>query len=104
MDIAAVRDRLEAAYPHLSPQLRGAARFVLREPESVALYPLRDVAARAGVSPATLVRLAAQLGFAGYRAFRDVLRAGLHSAAVRYSSHAPALGERRGADRRERLL
>ncbi|MCC7275608.1 MAG: MurR/RpiR family transcriptional regulator [Alphaproteobacteria bacterium] len=96
MDIAAVRERLEAAYPELSPQLRGAARFVLKEPEAVALYPLRDVAARAGVSPATLVRLAAHLGFRGYRAFRDVLRDGLHSASARYSSHAQNLVARRG--------
>ncbi|MGE0715575.1 MAG: MurR/RpiR family transcriptional regulator [Alphaproteobacteria bacterium] len=96
MDAGALRERLEAAYPQLSPQLRGAARFVLKEPESVALYPLRDVAGRAGVSPAALVRLAGHLGFDGWRAFRDVLRDGLHSAAAHYSRHAQELLGGRG--------
>lgn len=99
IDAAAVRERLEATYPDLSPQLRGAARFVLKEPASIALYPLRDLATRAGVSPATLVRLATHLGFASYKAFRDVMREGLHTAAARYSSGAQHLQERprRGA-------
>ncbi|BBK45334.1 (Fe-S)-cluster assembly protein [Allostella vacuolata] len=94
MDAIAVRGRLEAILPDLPPQLRSAARFVLNEPASIALYPLRDLAARARVSPATLVRLAGQLGFASYKAFRDVMRDGLHTAAARYSSGAQQLQER----------
>ncbi|WP_374439932.1 MurR/RpiR family transcriptional regulator [Stella sp.] len=93
-DAAAVQDRLEAIAADLPPQLRTAARFVLKEPASIALYPLRELAGRAGVSPATLVRLAGQLGFASYKAFRDVMRDGLHSAAARYSSGARRLQER----------
>ncbi len=94
IDAAAVQERLEAIAADLTPQLRTAARFVLTEPASIALYPLRDLAARAKVSPATLVRLAGQLGFDSYKAFRDVMRDGLHSAAARYSSGARQLQER----------
>lgn len=88
-----IQERLQAIAPDLPPQLRTAARFVLKEPASIALYPLRELAARAGVSPATLVRLSGQLGFPSYKAFRDVMRDGLHSAAARYSSGARRLQE-----------
>lgn len=98
IDATAVQERLEALAADLPPQMRSAARFVLKEPASIALYPLRELAARARVSPATLVRLAGQLGFPSYKAFRDVMREGLHSAAARYSSGARLLQEhpRRG--------
>ncbi len=92
-DLAIMRDRLQAAYSSLSPQLRNAARFALKEPAYVALYPLRRVSGRAGVSPATMVRLAAQLGFATYNDFRDAFRAGMHSGmgSARYAADAESL-------------
>jgi DNA-binding MurR/RpiR family transcriptional regulator len=55
----------------------------------VALYPLRQVAAEAGVSPTTLVRLATDLGFPTYNAFRNAFRDKIvHTGAERYATHA----------------
>ncbi|MCC7047515.1 MAG: MurR/RpiR family transcriptional regulator [Alphaproteobacteria bacterium] len=90
-DIASVRARLEADYAQLSTQLRGAARFALKEPGFVALYPLRRVAQRAGVSPATFVRLAKHLGFASYNGLKEIFRDGMHSGAARYATDAHQL-------------
>jgi DNA-binding MurR/RpiR family transcriptional regulator len=91
IDIASVKTRIEADYPDLSPQLRGAARYALKEPGFVALYPLRRVAQRAGVSPATFVRLAKHLGFDSYNGLREIFRDGMHSGAARYATDAHQL-------------
>ncbi len=92
-DLAEVKQKLHAAYPGLSAQLRNAARFALKEPAFVALYPLRRVAGRAGVSPASLVRLANQLGFDTYQGFRDAFRAGMHAGmgSARYAMDAESI-------------
>ena len=65
-DYAAVKQRLEDAFPGLSPQLRQAARFVLDRPEDVALHSMRQLASRAGVHPSTMVRLARAPDYPGY--------------------------------------
>ncbi|HKS63393.1 MAG TPA: MurR/RpiR family transcriptional regulator [Xanthobacteraceae bacterium] len=66
--------KLEAAYPKLSPRVRKAARYVQKHPTEIALYALRQVASDAGVSPTTMVRLAADLGFTTYNEFRNAFR------------------------------
>jgi len=73
-DLAAVTARIETLYPRLSPRLRQAARYVLDRPDDVALNSMRRVAARAGVHPATMVRLAQALAFSGYAALREPFR------------------------------
>ena len=88
MDIASITRRLEDDYQSLAPQLRKAARYVVGAPTEVALYPLRQIAARAEVGPTTLVRLATQLGFSSYNAFRETFREGLRSGA---HSASPAI-------------
>jgi DNA-binding MurR/RpiR family transcriptional regulator len=90
-DIANITRRLEDDYHNLAPQLRKAARYVVKAPTEIALYSLRQVAERAEVGPTTLVRLAAQLGFASYNAFRETFREGLRSGADRYASNAQQL-------------
>lgn len=72
-DVASITRRLEKSYQSFAPQLRKAARYVVKAPTEVALYSLREVAARAEVGPTTLVRLAEQLGFPSYNAFRVAL-------------------------------
>lgn len=84
----AVTDQLERAYAKLSPKLQQAARFVLDAPDDVALSSVRSVAHRAGVHPATLVRLAQHLGFSGYVEFRDGLRQRLRHAPASLTSRA----------------
>jgi DNA-binding MurR/RpiR family transcriptional regulator len=81
--------KLEAAYPSLSPRLRKAARYVQKHSTEVALYPLREVATAAGVSPTTMVRLATDLGFSTYNAFRNAFRDNIvRTGAERYADDA----------------
>jgi DNA-binding MurR/RpiR family transcriptional regulator len=65
----------------LSPTLQSAARYVVDHPSEVVIASMRTVAARAGAQPATLVRLAQRLGYAGWPQFKTAIAAdlGLHS-------------------------
>ena len=58
----------------LSPQLKKVARYIVEYPGDVALLSIREVAKRAGVQPATVLRLATTLGFESYVALREVYR------------------------------
>lgn len=69
-----ILDRLAETYPGLSPQLRQAAKFVLDQPNEVAINSMRGLAAAAGVAPSTMLRLAKALGLASFDAFRQPFR------------------------------
>ena len=84
-------DRIAQAFPSLPPQLQAAAQFVLDHPDDVALLSMREQARRAGVPPVTMTRLARQLGFADYAAFRD-----LQATALRRPSHTAEFNHRAG--------
>lgn len=71
---AGVNDRLEASYAALSPRLQQAARFVLDQPQAIAMRSMRSVAAAAGVHPSAMLRLARELGHASYEEFRESYR------------------------------
>src|SRR5262245_66495102 len=79
-DAAALQAQAGAMVETLSPQLRRAARYVLANPDKIAVQTVRETAASAGVTPASVVRLAKSLGLAGYpelkRLFLDELIAG----------------------------
>lgn len=79
-DAAALQARAASLIDELSPQLRRAARYVLANPDKVAVQTVRETAALARVTPATVVRLAKSLGLDGYpalkRLFLDDLVAG----------------------------
>ena len=64
-------DQLTEGYARLSPQLRLAAKAILDRPEEVALTSMRGFAGKAGVAPATMLRLARTLGFKSYEDFRE---------------------------------
>lgn len=65
------RSHLLQQFDQLSPQLQTAARFVVDHPNDVLIRSMRQVAESAGVPPSTLVRLAHQLGYAGWPALKD---------------------------------
>lgn len=90
-------DRIAQAFPGLPPQLQAAARFVLDNPDDVALLSMREQARRAGVPPVTMTRLARQLGFADYAAFRD-----LQATALRRPSHTAEFSHRAGQLQRQK--
>ncbi|WP_144863557.1 MurR/RpiR family transcriptional regulator [Mesorhizobium sp. J18] len=78
MDRSALADRIIQSFDSLPAQLGTAARYVLDNPDDVALLSMREQARRAGVQPWTMTRLAKRLGFDGYESLRA-----LHAEAVR---------------------
>ncbi len=64
-------DRLHRALGELPPQLATAGRFLAQHPFDAATRSMRQLAAKAGASPATFTRLAQALGYGGW----DDLRA-----------------------------
>ena len=81
-------ERLLAIYGELSPQLQLAARFVLDSPRDVALLSMREQARRAGVQPATMTRLAKQLGLPGFETLREAYVEALRAGGPGFSQRA----------------
>jgi DNA-binding MurR/RpiR family transcriptional regulator len=100
----ALRARIDAAYDALSPQLRRAARYLRRHLTEVALYPLRAMAERAEVSPATMSRLTVKLGFASYEELQERVRGLVVSGTERYAQSASGLAAFQGASGLSRLV
>lgn len=93
------RDQILQKFPTLSPKIQAAARYVVDHPNEVVIHSMRSLAEMAGAQPATFVRLAQQLGHAGWpdlkAAFAEEL--GLHG--DRYGPRAKSLATRgTGAD------
>ena len=61
-----VSAQIDAHLLQLTPAERRVAAVVADDPEAVAFGTVADVARRAGTSGATVVRLAAKLGFDGF--------------------------------------
>ncbi len=95
MNIDVLFSKIEEDYDNLPPQLRKAARYVVKNPVAVALSPLRKVARNAGVSSTTLIRLATTLGFDLYDDFREPFRDSLRPGSERYSGAATHIVDQR---------
>lgn len=95
-EMPAVINEISAAYKELSPQMQRAAVVVLDDPRAVAVHSMRAMAARAGVSPPTMLRLATRVGFPTYEAFRDVFRHSVSSG--NYGDRADSLRRSTGLD------
>jgi DNA-binding MurR/RpiR family transcriptional regulator len=67
----AVRDDIRQRFNTLSPALQQVARHVLDHPNDVVTSSMRTVGGRASSTPATLVRFAQQLGFAGWPQLKE---------------------------------
>ncbi len=65
-----LQDRLIARFDAMPPQMQLAAKHLIDHPQDIALMSMRDMARRAGVSPATMTRLAQFLGAEGYEDLR----------------------------------
>jgi DNA-binding MurR/RpiR family transcriptional regulator len=97
MDTEALAGQIVEHFDDLTPQLQAAARFVLDNPQDVAMLSMREQARRAGLPPVTMMRLARQLGFPGYREFRGVFAEALRRPRWRFSERAGALQQREKA-------
>lgn len=89
MEHAPLGPQIVDQFDSLTPQAQAAARFVLEHPQDVALLSMREQARRAGVPPVTMLRLARQLGFADYNAFRQVHAQALRPGPVPGGKSAP---------------
>lgn len=74
----------------LSPELLRAARWVEAHPREVALHSMRECGRRAGLTPATLTRLAQALGFQGFEAIKQLCQESF-SAQAGYAGRAEVL-------------
>lgn len=75
--------QLDDRFASLSPELQRAARWVREHPAELGLQSMRQSARAAGVSPATMTRLARALDFAGFDAMRRPAIAALVQSAGR---------------------
>ena len=85
------------AFEALGPQLQAAARFVLDQPNDVALLSMREQARRAGVQPHTMTRLAQRLGLSGYDAVRALYAGAVREGALGFAGKAGAQVESQSA-------
>ena len=83
------RARLLQDYDGLSKRLKQVARYVLDEPNELALETLAVIAERCGVQPSAIVRFAQAFGFSGASQMQRLFRDGLLSA-----NNAIGYGER----------
>lgn len=89
-----LHDELLSVFETLAPQVQTAARYVLDYPRDVALLSMREQAKRAGVPPATMLRLAQKLGFGGYDAIRSLYAQVMRHRSDGFSDRASDLVER----------
>jgi DNA-binding MurR/RpiR family transcriptional regulator len=66
-------EKLRLALPDLPGRLREAGRFIARHDFDATTRSMRDLAASAGLQPASFTRLAQALGHSGWDDFRDAL-------------------------------
>lgn len=90
-----LRAEIVLRYESLSKRLKQIARYILDEPNDIALETLAVIAARCNVQPSTIVRFAKSFGFEGASQMQRLFRDGLLSAnaAHGYSERIRQLSE-----------
>lgn len=88
------RQQIIEQFDALTPTMQAAARFIVDHPNEVVIGSMRMLAEKAGAQPATLVRLAQHLGYAGWPELKSAFAAelGLHSDT--YGARAKSLAQR----------
>jgi DNA-binding MurR/RpiR family transcriptional regulator len=88
-----IRDLIRQHLPALSPSLQQASRYLIDHPNEIATESMRTIASRGGVPPTTLLRLAQQLGFDGWSAFKESVTRELGLSSDTYGKRAQKLAE-----------
>ena len=89
--LRSISARIRESFTTLPSQIQVAARFVLDNPQDVALLSMREQSRRAGVPAATMTRLAALLGFAGFDEMRSIYVGAIRESVDPFSSRAEGL-------------
>ncbi len=90
------KEQVLERFESLSPRLKLAARFVVDHPNEVVIESMRTLAEHAGVQPATLVRLAQQLGYTGWPELKTAFARDLGLNVEGYGERAKHLATRAG--------
>jgi DNA-binding MurR/RpiR family transcriptional regulator len=98
MKSATLSARLRSDFDTLSVRFQEAARWVIDNPADVALLTTREQARRAGVSPATMTRLAQHFGLKGYDEIRKLYADAMRRRPDNYRGRAQELLARREAE------
>ena len=96
---AALMALIKARHAELSPQFQAGARYLADHPDDVAVLSMRSIATRARVQSAALVRLAQQLGFAGWPELKALFVERLRAGPAGYAAKADALAGKEGQER-----
>lgn len=99
-----VEDLIELRFPAMTPKIQAAARYVLDSPKEIALQSMRSVAGNASLLPASMLRLARELGFKNYDSFRAIYVDWLTSQDSSMVRRARQLRSRSTAEGGEKLL
>ena len=91
-----LRDHLMQVAAHGTPVLAAFAGWVLDHYAEVAFQSIRGLAQKANVNANTVTRLAKELGFDGYDAFRAHIQRAVQDRATTYGERAQALRHRQG--------
>lgn len=93
-------------YDQLSKRLKQIGRYVLDEPNSIALETLSVIADRCGAPPSAVVRFAQSFGFSGATQMQRLFRDGLisNNAALGYGERVRQFNQRSDKDGTERSL
>lgn len=93
-----LEDDLRSRFGDLSPALQQVAKYVLDHPNDVITSSMRAVGTRAASTPATLVRFAQHIGYAGWPEFKSKLTSDMGLGPETYGLRAKNL-VRRAKDR-----
>jgi len=89
---------LKAKFATFSPQLRKASRFIIDNPNEVAMHSMRAIAVQAGVQPSVMIRLAKAMGFESYEPFREHFRNWMNASPTNWEIRARKLATKAKAE------
>jgi len=84
-------------YPALPDRLQGIARFVLGNPDAVALSTVAEIAREVGVPPSAVIRFANAVGYSGFSELQRIYRERLVARSATYRERIEQL-RRTGGD------
>lgn len=97
--VDALTQRLQNDFVNMSPQFQVGVRYLLSHLEDIPLVSMRELASRAGVQPATLVRLAQSIGYGGWADFKQVFVNALQRGPKGYAEQAKEVVKSRNPKR-----
>lgn len=95
---SSLQDDIYARYDSLSKRLKQVARYVLDNPDSVALDTIVTIGSRAEVPPSTLIRFANAFGFSGFNEMKQLFRQHVLEKTPNYTERARLFRQTVGDD------